>query len=86
METEENIMTLFFTNDSKQKRKLAVSSVAEDLFYEMEMFLEEHRINPHFIEVSPEGKVSFGSMTEHFIIENYSNNALDQFRRLFREA
>ncbi len=38
-------MTLFFTNDSKQQRKLAVSSVAEDLFYEMEGFDESEYEN-----------------------------------------
>lgn len=80
-------MILYFMNDSKQKKKLLESDYVEDIYDVMEAFFEEHRFRPHFIRSSfEEGwKVTFGSMTECFVIEGYSETDIEEAKKFLQK-
>lgn len=68
-------MILYFTNDSKQKKKLLETDYVEDIFDEITAFFEEHHFRPHFLQVQKyegEPRIVFGSMTEYFGVMDVS--------------
>lgn len=75
-------MLLYFTNNSKQKKILIKTDFPEDVYDEMLTFFESYHIYPHFIEIDDCGKISFGSMSEFFYVENASKEDIASIREL----
>lgn len=81
-------MLLYFTNDSKQKKKLIESDYAEDIYDTILSFFEEHRKFPHFLHVEQEQdkvKISFESTSEFFYIEGVMAEEYEELQDLFAE-
>lgn len=80
-------MLLFFTNDSKQKKKLIETDYVEDIYDVIESFFEDHGFRPHFVktEFEPVWKISFGSTSEYFFVENYSQENIDEAKEYIQE-
>lgn len=80
-------MKVYFTNDSKQKKTLMESDYAEDIYDVVIAFFEEHHTFPHFLHLEKKGdnaQVSFGSMTEFFVIEDLMDEDYEELEELFR--
>lgn len=81
-------MLLYFTNNSKQKKKLIESDYAEDIYDTILSFFEEHRKFPHFLHVEQEDnktRISFGSVSEFFYVEGVSKMDYKELHELFQE-
>lgn len=81
-------MKLYFTNDSKQKKLIIESDYAEDIFDTTIAFFEERKKFPHFLHIDAIencARISFGSVTEFFLIEDFSEKDYDDLEELFKE-
>lgn len=82
-------MTLYFTNDSKQKRILIKTNYIEDIYDTVLSFFEDHHIRPRFLcldeNESGEWKISFGSITEFFYVTDITGQNMDELRDLMEE-
>ena len=82
-------MKLYFTNDSKQQKRIVESDYVEDLYDEIIMFFEDHHKFPHFLEASIEDeviKVIFGSSSEYFYIDTNDESVYLEFTELLGES
>lgn len=80
-------MILYFTGCSKQMKYLIDTDYVEDIYDEIETFFEEHKIQPHIIDLrqSPAGyELWFGSMSERFVIEGMDDNSASEFKAMYQ--
>lgn len=81
-------MKLYFVNGSRQKKLLLESDYSDDIFDGMIGFFEEHEKFPHFLkmEQGPNGIiVSFESSCESFLVEDASDDEIEELRELVEE-
>ena len=81
-------MELYFTNDSRQKKLLIESDYAEDIYDTTIAFFEEKNKYPHFLhieETDTNARISFGSTSEFFVIEGFSEEDYEYLYELFKE-
>lgn len=83
-------MTLYFTNNSKQKRILIKTNYIEDIYDTMLSFFEDYHIRPRFLQLDEnelgEWKISFGSITEFFYVTDTMGQSIDGLRDLMEES
>lgn len=81
------MMTLYFTNDSKQKRMMIKTNYVDDIYDMIICFFEDHKIRPKFLQlddIEDGWKISFGSMSEFFYVEGVTDENrrdLEEFRK-----
>lgn len=78
-------MKLLFVNDSRQRRELIETDYAEDVYDTIISFFEDNRVRPHFLEIANEDEVavvSFGSMSEKFVVEDIEKEDIEIIRSL----
>ena len=84
-------MTLYFRGGSKQKKVLISSDFAEDICDVILGFFEEHGKYPHFLQMDlcagEENvlRISFGSSSEFFFIEQAAEEEIRCFEDFIRE-
>lgn len=81
-------MKLYFTNDSRQKKLLIESDYAEDIYDTTLTFFEEKRRFPHYLHLEEDKqcvKITFGSATECFLVEDYLKDDYEELQELYIE-
>lgn len=79
------MMKLYFINDSKQKKYITETDYAEDVYDEIILFLQEHKINPHFMTVAADGqdcKISWDSQSSFFLCENMDEDGRKELEEM----
>lgn len=80
-------MTLYFTNNSKQKKLLIETDFVEDIYDEIQAFFEDYKIRPHFIKfecVDDVCKIMWNSLSEMFVCENITEDLVLMLKDLFK--
>lgn len=80
-------MRLLFTNCSKQKKLLIETDYIEDIYDEVEIFFEDHKIRPYYIDIRKTEnayEVWYGSMSERFIIEDMDDGDASILRGMYQ--
>lgn len=80
-------MKLYFINDSRQKRLLDETNYVEDIYDMIDAFFEDHGVKARFIQTSfkQEWSVTFGSLSEKFLVEDYSEEDIQKAVRFLKE-